>query len=92
MTPRFPVVTGLGIVTAAGIGVDEVWNSIAANHSGLKPLSLFQSPRYGQILVGEVQRDLSKLGAPLRGSRSDRLGWLAARQALRSSRGRRCWE
>jgi len=85
VTAPLPVVTGLGIVAAAGFGVDEVWNSIAANQSGLKPLSLFHSPRYGQILVGEVQRDLGKLGAPLRGSRSDRLGWLAAREALLSS-------
>jgi len=30
------------------------------NQSGLKPLSLFSIPRYAQILVGEVQRDLSK--------------------------------
>jgi 3-oxoacyl-(acyl-carrier-protein) synthase len=83
---RFPVVTGLGIVTAAGCGVDEVWHSIARGECGLKPLTLFESPRYGQILTGEIRRDLSELGAPLRGSRSDRLGWLAAREAITSSK------
>jgi 3-oxoacyl-(acyl-carrier-protein) synthase len=83
---RFPVITGLGIVTAAGFGVDEVWRSIAHGESGLKPLTLFESPRYGQILTGEIRRDLSELGAPLRGSRSDRLGWLAARDAITSSK------
>src|SRR5205807_1481696 len=36
-------------------------------------------------LTGEVQRSLSSLGAPLRGSRSDRLAWLAAREAIRSA-------
>jgi 3-oxoacyl-(acyl-carrier-protein) synthase len=82
---RFPVVTGLGIVAASGCGVDEVWNAIATGASGLKPLSLFQSPRYGQVPVGEVQRDLTGLGVPAHGSRSDRLGWLAARQAIASS-------
>jgi len=34
------------------------------------------------VLTGEVKEDLSALGAPARGSRSDRLGWLAAREAL----------
>jgi 3-oxoacyl-[acyl-carrier-protein] synthase II len=82
---RFPVITGLGIVAAPGCGVDEVWNAIAAGTSGLKPLSLFQSPRYGQVLAGEVQRNLTALGAPSHGSRSDRLGWLAVRQAIVSA-------
>ena len=86
MTSRCPVVTGLGIVTAAGLGVDEVWRAIASNTSGLKPLSLFQSPRYGPVPVGEIQHDLVALGAPLRGSRSDQLGWLAAREAVADAR------
>lgn len=85
MAALSPVITGLGIVAAPGCGVDPVWNAIAAGTSGLKPLSLFQSPRYGQVLVGEVQLDLSALGAPSHGSRSDRLGWLAVRQAVLSA-------
>jgi 3-oxoacyl-(acyl-carrier-protein) synthase len=79
---RSPVITGLGIVSAAGFGRDEVWRAISSGGSGLKPLSLFQSPRYGQIPVGEIQRDLVAAGAPLRSSRSDKLGWLAAREAI----------
>jgi 3-oxoacyl-(acyl-carrier-protein) synthase len=49
MAARFPVITGLGIITATGCGVAENWRAIAAGRSGLKPLTLFQSPRYGQI-------------------------------------------
>ena len=79
---RTPVITGLGIIAANGCGVDEVWHSIRAGKSGLKPLTLFQSPRYGQIPTGEIQRDLIALGAPTRSSRSDKLGWLAAREAV----------
>lgn len=86
MATRFPVVTGLGIVTAIGCGVDEIWRSISRGESGLRPLTLFKSSRYGQILAGEIQRDLRELGAPLRGSRSDRLAWLAARDAINSSK------
>jgi 3-oxoacyl-(acyl-carrier-protein) synthase len=82
---RFPVITGLGVIAAPGCGMDEIWPVIAAGQSGLKPLTLFPSPRYGQIPVGEITRDLTALGAPLHGSRSDRLAWLAARDALRSA-------
>lgn len=82
MSARNPVITGLGIVSAAGFGVEPVWRAVAAGTSGLKPLTLFQSPRYGQNPTGEIQRDLLALGAPTRGSRSDKLGWLAARDAL----------
>ncbi len=79
---RQPVITGLGIVSAVGLGVEENWHAVAIGASGLKPLSLFQSPRYGQIVTGEIQRDLIALGAPTRSSRSDKLGWLAAREAI----------
>jgi 3-oxoacyl-[acyl-carrier-protein] synthase-1/3-oxoacyl-[acyl-carrier-protein] synthase II len=82
---RFPVVTGLGIVSPAGRSTDEIWRSFATQTSGLSPLTLFPSPRYGQVLVGEVHYDLTALGAPVRGSRSDRLGWLAARDAIQSA-------
>ncbi|HEY5297493.1 MAG TPA: beta-ketoacyl-[acyl-carrier-protein] synthase family protein [Verrucomicrobiae bacterium] len=86
MTARFPVITGLGIVSAAGGNTDEVWGAIRGGVSGLKPLTLFQSPRYGQVWAGEIQRDLAELGAPKNGSRSDKLGWLAAREAILSSK------
>ena len=82
---RHPVITGLGVIAAPGCGPDAIWRAIAANSSGLQPLSLFNSPRYGPIPVGEIRQDLTALGAPLHGSRSDRLGWLAARDALVSA-------
>src|SRR6266436_4187726 len=83
---RFPVVTGMGIVAAPGFGIEEVWRAIEAGRCGLSPMDLFESPRYGQVLAGEIRRDLGQMGAQLRGSRSDRLGWLAARQAIESSK------
>ena len=85
MATRYPVITGLGLVTAAGCGVDEVWGAMAKGACGLKPLSLFPSPRYGPTLAGEIPLDLTALGAPLNGSRSDRLGWVAAREAIQSA-------
>ena len=85
MAARSPVITGLGIVAAPGCGIDAVWNAIRSGASGLKCLSLFPSRRYGQVPVGEVQHNLIALGAPMHASRSDRLGWLAAREAILSS-------
>jgi 3-oxoacyl-(acyl-carrier-protein) synthase len=82
---RAPVITGLGIIAASGCGPETVWSAIAAGTDGLKPLTLFPSPRYGQVPVGEVRLDLLQLGAPRNASRSDRLGWLAARDAIRSA-------
>ena len=72
----------MGILSAAGFGVEEIWPAVSAGKSGLRPLTLFESPRYGQIATGEIQRDLIALGAPTRSSRSDKLGWLAARGAM----------
>lgn len=82
MAERSPVITGVGIVAAPGRNVAEVWQAVASGTCGLKPLTLFPSPRYGQIPVGEIQHDLVELGAPLHSSRSDKLGWLAARDAI----------
>ena len=85
MAARSPVITGLGIVAAPGCGVGNIWNAIRAGATGLKPLTLFSSPRHGQVLAGEAQSDLTALGAPAHGSRSDQLGWLAAREAIGSA-------
>ena len=85
MAARSPVITGLGLIAAPGVGVGAVWQAIRAGTSGLKPLSLFPSPRYGQVPAGEAPHDLIALGAPAHGSRSDQLGWLAAREAIQSA-------
>ncbi len=85
MSARFPVITGQGVIAAPGTNVAEVWRAVADGTCGLKPLSLFTSPRYGQIPVGEITFDPHELGAPLRGSRSDKLAWLAVRDAMRAA-------
>ena len=41
MSRRTPVITGSGIICAAGCGVAAVWESVRANRSGLGPLTLF---------------------------------------------------
>ena len=82
MFRRAPVITGTGIICAAGCGVTAVWESVRANRSGLGPLTLFSSPRYANHLVGQVRDKVDELAGTVRGSRSDKLSWIAAREAL----------
>jgi len=85
MSSRRPVVTGLGIITAAGCGVSAVWDALRTGRSGLGPLTLFASPRYGSHQVGQVRAEVDQLAGDARGSRSDKLAWIAAREAIRQS-------
>jgi 3-oxoacyl-(acyl-carrier-protein) synthase len=71
------VISGMGIVSAAGWSQEEVWAAIEEERSGLGPLTLFPSPRCGHVRVGEVKGRLTH-----RGSRTDGLAVYAARQAF----------
>ena len=78
MSRRRPVVTGLGVIAAAGCGVAAVWDALRSGRSGLGPLTLFSSSRYGRHPVGQVRADVDRLAGRTRGSRSDKLAWIAA--------------
>ncbi|MHC5054340.1 MAG: beta-ketoacyl-[acyl-carrier-protein] synthase family protein [Planctomycetota bacterium] len=80
MTERVAI-TGMGIVSAIGSSADEVWASMEAGRSGLGRLTLFQSPRYGDMPVAEVKHDVAAASGLDDGSRSDHLAMAAARQA-----------
>jgi len=49
------VVTGIGVVTSIGIGVDAFWAAILAGTSGIGPVESFDSARYAQHIGGEVK-------------------------------------
>jgi 3-oxoacyl-[acyl-carrier-protein] synthase II len=85
MPRRRVVITGLGIITAAGCGVGEVWAALRTGRTGLGPLTLFASPRNGRYLVGQVRVDVNQLAGGVRGSRSDKLAWIAAQEAIQQS-------
>ncbi|HVM60831.1 MAG TPA: beta-ketoacyl-[acyl-carrier-protein] synthase family protein [Verrucomicrobiae bacterium] len=87
MTRRRVVITGLGIISAAGCGAGEVWQTVRNGRSGLRPLTLFSSPRYGHVPVGQVTADVDRLAGNVRGSRSDKLAWIAAREAVADAGG-----
>ena len=86
MPSQHPVViTGLGVITAAGCGVPAVWDALRTGRSGLGPLTLFASPRHGRHQVGQVGVDVDALAGNVRGSRSDKLAWIATQEAVKQA-------
>ena len=43
MAGRRVAITGMGVVTPAGIGVDALWQNLLAGTSGVKPVALFDA-------------------------------------------------
>ncbi len=82
MSGRAPVVTGTGLICSVGNNSDAVWTALVQGTPGLGPLTLLRSPRHGSAPVGEIKDDVDRLAGHLRGSRTDKLAWFAARQAL----------
>ncbi len=61
-------VTGVGAVSALGVGADAFWLRLASGHSGLRPLARFDSKGLRNELAGEVPEDewapLAREGEP----------------------------
>ncbi len=51
---RRVVVTGLGLVTPHGTGVEHCWSSILEGKSGIKPITGFDTEGYACTIAGEV--------------------------------------
>ena len=54
------VVTGLGIVSSIGIGIEEFWPNLLAGKSGITEVSTFDTAEYEIKLGGEVKNFISK--------------------------------
>jgi len=48
------VVTGLGAVSPLGVGVEALWEGLAAGRSGIGPITQFDSTGYETTIAGEV--------------------------------------
>lgn len=48
------VVTGMGLITPLGIGVDPTWKNLLAGHSGIGPISRFDTNGFETTIAGEV--------------------------------------
>ena len=55
MSRRRVVVTGLGLVTPVGIGVEESWSALLAGRSGIGPVTLFDASTFPTRIAGEVK-------------------------------------
>jgi 3-oxoacyl-[acyl-carrier-protein] synthase II len=55
MTKRRVVITGLGLITPVGIGVDESWKNILNGVSGITKISKFDSSGFKSQVAGEVK-------------------------------------
>jgi len=52
---RRVVVTGVGLVTPLGIGVDETWPAICAGKSGIGEITRFDASNFDTKIAGEVK-------------------------------------
>jgi 3-oxoacyl-[acyl-carrier-protein] synthase II len=55
MSRRRVVVTGLGLVSPVGIGVEESWSALVAGKSGVGPITLFDASTFPTRIAGEVK-------------------------------------
>ncbi|MDB4042543.1 beta-ketoacyl-ACP synthase II [Methylophilaceae bacterium] len=55
MTKRRVVVTGLGLVTPVGIGVNESWKNIISGVSGISTITKFDPTNFPSKIAGEVK-------------------------------------
>ena len=53
--PRRVVVTGVGLVSALGIGTDVTWEAIRAGKSGIGPITQFDAKAFSCRIAGEVR-------------------------------------
>lgn len=72
------VITGIGMVSPLGIGVEESWKAMKAGGSGVGPITLFDTDGYPTTIAGEVKDfDPSKFMDGRESRRMDRFAQLA---------------
>ncbi len=52
---RRVVITGIGLITPVGIGVEENWSALTAGKSGIAPITRFDATAFDTMFAGEVK-------------------------------------
>ena len=52
---RRVVVTGMGVVSPVGVGIDAFWNSLTGGISGIGPITRFDASQFPSRIAGEVR-------------------------------------
>jgi len=52
---RRVVVTGLGVITPLGTGVEKSWQSLCQGKSGISLITGFDTTNFGTRIAGEVR-------------------------------------
>jgi len=60
--PHRVLITGMGMVTCLGAGVDANWQSLIAGRSGIRPITLFDATSYQTRIAGEVDGNFDPEG------------------------------
>ena len=77
------VITGIGVVSAAGVGLASLREAMSSNRSAIRPLTVLKPDRYRHPLAGELRGAVGE-GPP--SSRCTGIALLAATEALDAAR------
>jgi len=78
-------VTGLGLVTPLGAGVEATWTRLVRGDRALRSIRLFATDGQRASVAGEVDLASESDGFPDPWSRTSRMAWVAADEAMRAA-------
>lgn len=89
MTRRRVAVTGIGLVSALGLGREQTWQGLVEGRCGIGPVTLFDTTGYRSRLAAQIgDYEPARHFSPLerrRWSRSDQIAVLASQEALQDA-------
>jgi 3-oxoacyl-[acyl-carrier-protein] synthase II len=89
LSKRRVVVTGLGIVSPVGIGVQSAWSNIVAGNSGITNITRFDASAFASQVAGEVKGfDVTQYLSPKDARRMDifiQYGLVAGMEAVKDA-------